>query len=152
MSVESEQLQIADLPAKFLIEELKEDLKQVDIIKPPTWSKFVKTGTHKENPPSQEDWWYIRAASILRRVFLEGPIGVQKLRKYYGGIKRRGSRPGKKVKAGGKIIRKILQQLEAAGLVIKVRKGRKLTSKGRSLLSEIVTRYKNKKGKKGNFL
>lgn len=138
------ELKIIDVPAEFLIENLKERLKEFDIIKPPSWSNFVKTGIHKEKPPIQDDWWYIRAASILRRVYIKGPIGVQRLRNYYGGLRRRGSRPPKKVNGSGKIVRKILQQLEAAGLVIKVRKGRKVNSKGKKLLTDIVKEFKNK--------
>lgn len=145
MSEQETEFRIIDVPADFLIQELKEELKDIEILDPPKWSKFVKTGVHKEKPPIQDDWWYTRAASILRRVYLKGPIGVQRLRKYYGGIKRRGVRPGKNAKAGGKIIRKILQQLEAAGFVIKVRKGRKINSQGRNLLSNIANRFKNKK-------
>lgn len=141
MNENKPELRIVDVPADFLIKTLKDELKEIEIVDPPSWSNFVKTGTHKEKPPMQDDWWYIRAAAILRRVYLEGPIGVQKLRKYYGGLKRRGVRPGKKVKAGGKIIRKILQQLEAADLVIKVRQGRKINSKGRNLLSEVASRF-----------
>ncbi len=28
---------------------------------------FVKTGPNKDRPPMQEDWWYIRAAAVLRK-------------------------------------------------------------------------------------
>lgn len=136
------EFQIADVPAEYFINELSKKLKGTEIIEAPTWSKFVKTGSDRERPPVQEDWWYTRAASILRRIYLKGPIGVERLRKYYGGRKRRGTRPPKKEKTGGKIIRKILQQLEAAGFVIKVRKGRKINSKGESLLSEIAEQFK----------
>ena len=48
-----------------------------------------------------------------------------------------GGRPPKFAKGSGAIIRRILQQLEAAGLVQKYdRKGRVLTEKGRELLEE----------------
>lgn len=136
------ELQIVDVPPEFLIDELSKRLKGMEIIEPPTWSKFVKTGPDRERPPVQEDWWYTRAASILRRIYLKGPIGVERLRKYYGGRKRRGTRPPKKEKTGGKVIRKILQQLEAADFVIKVRKGRKINSKGKSLLLEVTEQFK----------
>lgn len=104
----------------------------------PSWAPFVKTGMHKERPPTNSDWWYIRAASVLRKVHLLGPIGVSKLRTKYGGKKNRGVKPGKFYKSSGNIIRKILQQLEEAKLIKQdiadKHKGRVTTSKGISLL------------------
>ncbi len=128
-----------DVPAQKFVNKLKEELKKFKEISPPQWSFFVKSGAHRERPPQQPDFWYIRAASILRRIYIDGPVGVERLRTYYGGRRRRGRRPPKFRKASGAIIRKILQQLESAGLVKKEdRKGRILTSKGRSLLDKIA--------------
>ena len=128
-----------DVPAQEFGNKLKEELKKFKEISPPPWSFFVKSGAHRERPPQQPDFWYIRAASILRRLYIDGPVGVERLRTYYGGRRRRGRRPPKFRKASGAIIRKILQQLESAGLVKKEdRKGRVLTPKGRSLLDRIA--------------
>lgn len=120
-----------------LIESLKEELKKIEEIKPPEWSYFVKSGRHRQRPPEQEDFWYIRAASILRQLYLH-PVGVERLRTYYGGRKNRGRAPSKFRKASGSIIRKILQQLEKAGLIEKSKKGRKLTPHGHRLLSKVA--------------
>jgi small subunit ribosomal protein S19e len=49
-------------------------------------------------------------------------------------------RPERTRKAGGAIIRKILQQLEQAGLVAKTKQGRVLTPEGRSLLDRIASK------------
>jgi small subunit ribosomal protein S19e len=129
---------IHEVPAERLLEKLKEELKKIETIKPPLWAQMVKSGSHKERPPQQPDFWYIRAASILRRIYIDGPVGVSRLRTYYGGRKRRGRRPAKTYKAGGAIIRKILQQLEAAGLVKKEKKGRILTPQGRKFVDKII--------------
>lgn len=130
---------VKDVQADKLIARLKEELKQVKEIQPTEWSYFVKSGVHRERPPIQEDFWYIRAASTLRRIYLDGPIGTERLRSYFGGRKRRGPRPARFRKASGAIIRKILQQLEAAGLIEKInRKGRTISSKGRKLLDNIA--------------
>lgn len=131
---------VAEVQAEKLVKKLKDELKNFKEIKQPEWSKMVKSGTHKQRPPEQEDFWYTRAASILRRIYLNGPVGVQKLRTYYGGRKRRGHKPAHFYKASGAIIRKILQQLEKAGLVERVNKGRKISNKGRSLLDKLVVR------------
>jgi len=129
---------VYDISADKLIEKLKEELKKIETVKPPLWAQMVKSGPHRERPPQQTDFWYIRAASILRRIYIDGPVGVSRLRTYYGGRKRRGRRPAKTYKAGGAIIRKILQQLEAAGLVKKEKKGRVLTPQGRKFVDKII--------------
>ncbi len=125
-----------DVPQRELIEEVANQLK--DIIQKPEWADYVKTGAHKERPPVRDDWWFVRAAAILRTVHLRGPIGVSKLRTKFGGRKNRGMRPEKFMKGSGSIIRHALQQLEQAGLVKQaekgVHKGRVTTPKGDSLL------------------
>lgn len=129
-------------PQKF-VELLKEELKKFEELKPPRWVYFVKSSPGAERPPQQKDFWYIRAASILRRIYLDGPVGVSRLRTYYGRLKRRGRRPAKMVKGSGKIIRLILQKLEKLGFVEKTKGGRKITPKGQSFLDNIA--YKVKK-------
>jgi len=120
-----------------LIRKVATYLKENKVVDPPSWAMFVKTGVHKERPPQDPDWWYIRAAAIMRKLYLKGPIGVSRLRTMYGGRQRRGHKPPKFSKGSGAIIRKILQQLEAAELVQKAdKKGRILTPKGRELLEE----------------
>jgi len=131
---------VKDVPADKLIAKLKEELKQVKEIQPLEWSYFVKSGVHKERPPQQEDFWYVRSASVLRRIYLDGPVGTERLRSYFGGRKGRGHRPARFRKASGSIIRKILQQLETAGLIEKNqnKEGRKIANKGRKLLDRIA--------------
>lgn len=136
-------MSIKDVHPEKLTEELSEKLKEFEKIEPPEWSDFVKTGNHKERPPQQPDWWYLRAASILRRVFEKGPIGVSRLRSFYGGRKKRGSSPEKFKKGGGKIVRKILQQLGEANLVETVEgEGRKIAPEGMSLLDKLSNQIK----------
>ncbi len=122
------------------IDGIKDKLKKDDKIKPPEWSKFVKTGVNAERPPVQEDWWYIRSAAVLRKLHMNNkPVGVQRLRTAFGGKRRRGHKPPHREKAGGKIIRLMLQQLEEAGYIKKVdkpRKGRIITNKGQSLVDK----------------
>ncbi|MCD6235671.1 MAG: 30S ribosomal protein S19e [Thaumarchaeota archaeon] len=120
-----------------VIEKVAAYLKENKVIEPPQWAMFVKTGVHKERPPQDPDWWYIRAAAVLRKLYLNGPIGVSRLRKMYGGRHRRGHRPPKFAKGSGAVIRKILQQLEEAGLAEKAdNKGRVASKKGKELLEE----------------
>jgi len=135
---------VYDVPADILIDRLSKYLKEnVREVRPPEWAAYVKTGSHVERAPHNPDWWYVRAASILRKLYIKGPIGVSRLRKLYGGRKRRGVKPAHFRKAGGSIIRHILQQLEEAGLAEKDgNRGRILTPKGRSLLDAMAARIK----------
>ncbi len=127
----------ADVDANVLIERLAEVLKKEESIAPPEWAKFVKTGVHKERVPEQKDWWYIRAASVMRKLYFR-PYGVSRLRRVYGGRKNRGYKPEKYYPGSGNIVRKILQQLEKAGYAEKTPKGRVLSSKGRALLDKLA--------------
>ena len=133
---------VYDVYPNELIEKTAEQLKKIPEIKAPEWAIFVKTGIHKERPPADSDWWYFRAAAILRTVYRMGPIGVNKLRTKYGGKQRRGHKPSIFQKGSGNIIRKCLQQLEKAGLVKNIekekRKGRIITAKGKSFLDKLA--------------
>ncbi len=114
-----------------------ERLKKDKIVEMPEWAKFVKTSIGKERVPEQEDWWYTRAASILRKINLKGPIGVARLSKMYGSKKNRGYKPERFKPGSRKIIRTILQQLEKIGLVKQVdkkKKGKLITEEGKKYL------------------
>lgn len=138
---------IFDVKPHLLIKKVAGGLKEEEIIKMPEWARFVKTGVSRERQPDQEDWWYIRAAAILRTLYKKGPLGVSKLRKKYGGKKNRGSEPEKFYSASGKIIRTILQQLEEAGLVeLEEKEGRKITPEGKSLLDRTASEILKEKG------
>ena len=127
---------VFDVPADLLIKKVAEEFKDNDKINSPAWSNFVKTGVHKERKPENADWWYVRCASIIRRVYMDGPVGVMSLRTFYGGKKDRGVTPEVFRKGSGAIIRTALHQLEDAGLVEKVEGGRVVSPKGRSFLDK----------------
>jgi small subunit ribosomal protein S19e len=144
---------IYDVDANELIEKAAKELAKNENIKAPEWADYVKTGVHKERAPARSDWWYLRAAAVLRTVYRYGPIGVSKLRIKYGGRKRRGHKPERFYPGSGNIIRKILQQLEKAGYLKKEEKeqhkGRKISNTGVSLLDKIATEiYKSTNPKK----
>jgi len=131
-----------DVPATDIIEKVAEKLKENEHINPPEWAAHVKTGVHKQLPPSDKDWWYTRSAAVLRRINTDGPIGVGRLRSVYGGKKDRGSNPYKKAKGSGSIARGILQQLEAAGFVRTLKRGRMISPSGQSLLDNTASELK----------
>ncbi|HEU12616.1 MAG: 30S ribosomal protein S19e [Thermoplasmata archaeon] len=123
-------------PDKFL-KELAERLKKEDI-KPPEWAKWVKTGIHREKGPVDDDWWYLRLASVFRKIYVKGPIGTSRLSSEYGGKVDRGTKPYHAWKGSRSIVRKCLQQLEALGYVEKNKKGRVVSPKGRSYLDKLA--------------
>ncbi len=133
---------VYDIEANKLIEKVAQEMKKIDELKMPSWADFVKTGVHKERPPINKEWWYLREAAVLRKIYLNGPIGVEKLRTNYGGRKNRGFKPERFYKGSGKIIRTILQQLEMAQLIKKAEKGthkgRIITGKGKSFLDKLA--------------
>lgn len=134
---------MADIRAISPIEyntKLAEALKEVSEFEQPIWLDFVKTSSHKKRPTLDSDFYYKRAASILKQAYLKGIVGVSRLRSRYGGRKKAGMKPAKFVKSGGKIIRTILQQSEKAGLLEKAtgkKAGRQLTAEGKKLLESI---------------
>ena len=129
---------VYDVPADRFIRSIAEELKKKPEITPPEWSLFAKTGVHKEMPPEDPDWWFVRVASIMRRVYIDGPIGVERMRTFYGGGKDRGSRPTQFRKGSGSILRKSLQQLEAAGLIIHDKTGRRISPQGMSFMDNLA--------------
>ncbi|ARS89888.1 30S ribosomal protein S19e [Natrarchaeobaculum aegyptiacum] len=128
-----------DVPADDLIEAVAEELE--DTLEEPEWNQFAKAGVDRELPPEQENFWAIRAASLLRKVADRGPIGVERLSTEYGGSKPGSNRyrvaPDKRADGSRNVIRTILQQLEDEDLVETAEgQGRRITPEGRSLLDD----------------
>lgn len=136
---------IYNLPAQEYNLKLAEALKKVSAFKSPEWVEFVKSGAGKERPINEPDFWYKRAASILRQIYLNKVVGVNRLRTKYGSKKNRGFQPEEFRRASGKIIRVILQQSDEAGFTEKVkpirgvraRSGRKISERGKKFLEDI---------------
>tara|TARA_Y100000310_G_scaffold160404_1_gene160162 strand:+ start:402 stop:818 length:417 start_codon:yes stop_codon:yes gene_type:complete len=131
---------IRSIPADKFNADLANALKEISEFKAPAWSLYVKTSPSKKRPSFEPDFWHKRAASILRQIYIKGIVGVNRLRTRYGGRKERGGKPEEFRKAGGKIIRVILQQAEAAGLLEKTKTpktGRQLTAEGKELLEKV---------------
>lgn len=126
---------VYDVPPKDLINAVAKKLQNEETIVIPEANIFSRTGVDKENPPTEKDWWYTRCASILRKIYINDVIGIERLRAEYGGKRDKGSKPYKARRGSGSIVRRAIQQLEKAGYVTKIKgKGRVLTPKGKSFL------------------
>jgi small subunit ribosomal protein S19e len=136
---------VYELSAQEYNLKLAEALKKIPEFNAPDWIEYVKSGSGKERPIAEPDFWYKRAASILRQIYKNKIVGVNRLRTRYGNRKNRGMKPERFRKSGGKIIRTILQQSDKAGFtefvkankVLKTRAGRKITEKGKKFLEGI---------------
>ena len=130
-----------DVPTEELIEGLTDRL--ADRLETPEWVEYTKTSHDRELPPQQEDFWETRAASVFRKVAINGPIGVERLATEYGGTKDGSNRysvaPANHVAGSKKIIREVLSQLEAEDLVQTAQgEGRRTTADGDSLLDDVA--------------
>lgn len=128
-----------DVPPDALLDELAGRL--ADEFDRPEWAEFVKSGESRELPPEQDKFWHRRAASVLRKVALDGPVGVERLSTEYGGRKEGTGRwrvaSDRRSDGSKKIVRTVLQQLEEAGYVEDTNgEGRRITGDGRSLLDD----------------
>jgi small subunit ribosomal protein S19e len=96
------------------------------------WVDTVKTGVAKELPPQEIDWFYVRAASVARHVYLRKTVGVGRLRKVHGVAKNRGVRPSQHTAGSGSVDRKIMQALEKINVLEQDEEkgGRRITQSG----------------------
>ena len=127
-----------DVPASALLPRLAATLKTQQLVAPPAWAAFAKTGVSRQQSPTQPDWWYLRSASVLRKVYLRGSTGVARLSADYGGRKDRGSAPYHARAGSRAVLREIVQQLEKAGLVKPYKNlGRRVSPEGLKLLDQV---------------
>ncbi|MCU4717244.1 30S ribosomal protein S19e [Halapricum hydrolyticum] len=132
-----------DVPAEDLIEAIADRLAEDGDVEAPDWIEFTTTGVDRELPPEQDDFWPRRVASLLRKVAVDGPVGVGSLATAYGNTKdgsnRYQVRPPSQSDGSRKIIRTALQQLEDAGYVeTEGNDGRVVTAEGRKLLDSVA--------------
>merc|ERR1712166_347043 len=136
---------VKDVAAQDFVIAYAAHLKRIGKIEVPKWADLVKTAAFKELAPYDQDWYYIRAAAIARRVYLRGDVGVGAFKKIFGGRAHRGTRPEKFATGSGAIARHILRQLEALKIVEHIpegkeghRKGRRITPQGQRDLDSIA--------------
>ncbi len=126
---------VFDVKGSALVRLTAERLK--GLMEKPAYVDYVKSGPNKERLPNDPDFWYTRSASILRQIYLNGPIGVERLRTRYGSRKEHSVHRKHHTKAGGSMIRDACQSLEKLSFVKNTKAGRVITPKGRSFLDKI---------------
>ncbi len=103
----------------------------------PDYVPYVKTGPGKERVPIDADFFYVRCASILRQVYVKGPVGISKLRTKYGSRKQHVVSRHHHARSGGSIIKDAFDALEKKGYIKTTKKGRIITSAGKSFLDKL---------------
>ncbi|KAK4124042.1 ribosomal protein S19e [Parathielavia appendiculata] len=131
---------VRDVDAHKFVAAYAAFLKRQGKLPVPGWVDTVKTGAAKEMPPQDIDWYYVRAASVARHVYLRKTVGVGRLRKVHGSAKNRGTRPSKHVDASGSVDRKIMQSLEKIQVLEQDEEkgGRRITQQGQRDLDRIA--------------
>jgi small subunit ribosomal protein S19e len=118
------------------------------------WANYYKTGCYKDLAPYDPDWLYVRAASVAYQLYMRQKVGVNTLRKHYGGKQRNGTCTEYHRLVAGKCIRYCLIELEKAQLVGKmhyeskdgnsVPNGKALTKKGTTDMDRIAREIANR--------
>jgi small subunit ribosomal protein S19e len=130
---------VKDVSAQSFVKAYSAYLKRTGRLEVPKWVDLVKTGTNRELAPYDPDWFYVRAASIARHVYLRKGTGVGGLKKKYGGAIDRGTRPSHHRDSSGSIARKVMQALEKISVLeMDPKGGRKISPDGQKDLDRIA--------------
>ena len=131
---------VRDVAADVFVKAYAKHLKRQGKLEIPKWVDYVKTGVAKELAPTDPDWFYVRCASIARKIYLRPNTGVGALTKVYGSNYRRGVRTEHFRRASAGILRYCVQQLEAIKVIEKSAsgKGRRITKTGQQDLDRIA--------------
>lgn len=129
---------LRDVSASEFITAYSQHLKKSGRLELPEWVDYVKTGRSREMPPIDPDWYYVRAASIVRKIYLNAGLGIGALAHWYGKADSTGRRQHHR-RASRKILRHILIGLEHQGIVEKLEDGgRRVTPEGQRDLDTVA--------------
>lgn len=135
--------EVKSIPSDEFVLKLAAALKNKGTIKTQKWHDYVKTGCSRLYTPANQDWFYIRAAAMLRRLNSRDAAGTGAFRRVFGNVHMSTSTPHHFTKSSGGLIRNILKQLEAAKFVEKTDKGRRLSKKGQQFLNDFAKSIQN---------
>ncbi|KAI5181737.1 small subunit ribosomal protein S19e [Nematocida sp. AWRm80] len=131
-----------------LINALSTSLREEKKLAQPKNVEYIKTGHGRQRAPEDPNWYFIRSASVLRKIYMEEltgksgskkGLGTLQLARAYGGSKNNGHKPSHTVTGSKSLVRSILQGLEGLQLVESVKNsGRVLTPAGRQYLEQIA--------------
>jgi small subunit ribosomal protein S19e len=131
---------LKDIPATQFVTALAAHFKKTGKYELPAMHDLIKTGSHRELPPQDADWYYLRLASVARKVYLQPAVGIEHLAHAYGGkywSKMTTKHHGKAARGN---VRHALKALESTKLIAKKegKTGRFITAAGRRELDVIA--------------
>jgi small subunit ribosomal protein S19e len=130
---------VKDVDQQLFVVGFADFLKKSGKMQVPEWADLIKLSRFNEQGPHNPDWFFVRAASVARHLYIRAPAGVGAFTKIYGARKRNGSAPSHFMRSSQSVSRRVLQSLEEMALVEKdANGGRKLTSQGRRDMDRIA--------------
>jgi len=139
-----------DVSANKWVRAMASHLKQTGKLFVPTCAEFVKQSHGNQRAPQNPDWYFYRAAAVLRRIYQRPGTGYGGLSKPFGMKKNNGSRPEKFVRAAKGMLHWVCKSLEGMKLIGKGKKsGRVITKEGKRKCDAIA--FNVKIGKKGQL-
>ena len=117
-------------------------LKLKEKMKKPDYLNYAKSGADRERPPEDPNFFWMRSASVLRQVYINGPVGTSTLRTRYGSGKEHKVHRHHHMQSGGSVIRDAFDGLEQLGLIKKTKRGRVITPQGKSFLDKLSKEIK----------
>lgn len=66
---------VKDVDQHEAVKQIAHFLKKSGKVKVPEWADIVKLGSNRQLAPVDPDWYYIRTASIARRLYIRSPAG-----------------------------------------------------------------------------
>jgi len=104
---------LRDISAAEFIKAYAAHLKKSNKLELPDWVDYVKTAHGREMPPLDPDWYFVRAASVVRKIYLNRGLGVGALAHWYGKAVRKTNKPQHHHRASRKVIRHVLNAVSA---------------------------------------
>jgi len=134
---------VRDVPANKWVKAMAQQFKREGKILVPNCADLVKTSHGRERAPQSVDWYYLRAAAVLRRIYLRPGTGYGGLGKAFGNLKNRGSKPERTFRAAVGPLHWACKSLEGLKLIAKGRgKGRVVTREGRKRADTVAFNVK----------
>jgi small subunit ribosomal protein S19e len=143
-------MKVEEVCPVIFIAKLAKHLEEDKNMSPPMEADYIKTSHARERPPVETNWYYTRAASILRKLYMEEVKhpkraekgkGVTWFAKAYGTSKNNGHKPSHRVEAARGLLRRALQSLESMDYVARTSLGaRRLSNTGVAELEAIARR------------
>ncbi|ESU36657.1 SSU ribosomal protein S19E, partial [Giardia duodenalis] len=131
---------VTRVPADVFINSFAAHLKNRGIIKCPAFTDYVKTGVSRQYAPRDADWFYIKAASVIRHFYISGShsIGVAGLARKYSSLQKGKTTPHHTKRASCKVIRSIVSQFLGQKLLIAGERGRHISPNGRKMVEDFA--------------